>query len=122
MIESFAADELRRARDGGALAGGASSAVRAGAAVGGAPFLQAWGRGAYAYDPQGRAYIDYLMAYGPLLSGTRTPRSRAISTRWPRAEPSSARRTRKRSGWRSASEHIFRRWNGCASSTPAQKR
>jgi glutamate-1-semialdehyde 2,1-aminomutase len=43
--------------------------VRAGAAVGGTPFLQRSGRGAYAYDENGNAYIDYLMAYGPLLFG-----------------------------------------------------
>ena len=57
----------------GALAGGASSAVRSGAAVGGAPFVQAFGRGAYAYDKAGRAYVDYLMAYGPLLFGHAHP-------------------------------------------------
>jgi glutamate-1-semialdehyde 2,1-aminomutase len=57
----------------GALAGGASSAVRAGAAVGGAPFRQASGRGAYAFDAAGRAYVDYLMAYGPLLFGHAHP-------------------------------------------------
>jgi glutamate-1-semialdehyde 2,1-aminomutase len=57
----------------GALAGGASSAVRAGAAVGGEPFVQAYGRGAYAYDASGRGYVDYLMAYGPLLFGHAHP-------------------------------------------------
>ncbi len=57
----------------GALAGGASSPVRAGAAVGGAPFVQASGRGAYAYDREGRAYVDYVMAYGPLLFGHAHP-------------------------------------------------
>jgi glutamate-1-semialdehyde 2,1-aminomutase len=57
----------------GALAGGASSAVRAGAAVGGAPFRQASGRGAYAYDAAGQAYVDYVMAYGPLLFGHAHP-------------------------------------------------
>ncbi|HTV72358.1 MAG TPA: glutamate-1-semialdehyde 2,1-aminomutase [Candidatus Acidoferrales bacterium] len=55
------------------LAGGASSPVRAGAAVGGAPFVQRSGRGAYAYDEAGRAYVDYLMAYGPLLFGHAHP-------------------------------------------------
>jgi glutamate-1-semialdehyde 2,1-aminomutase len=59
--------------DSGALAGGASSPVRAGAAVGGEPFVQAYGRGAYAYDREGRAYVDYLMAYGPLLFGHAHP-------------------------------------------------
>ncbi|GAC1443655.1 MAG: glutamate-1-semialdehyde 2,1-aminomutase [Vulcanimicrobiaceae bacterium] len=57
----------------GALAGGASSPVRVGAAVGGAPFVQASGRGAYAIDGGGRAYVDYVMAYGPLLFGHAHP-------------------------------------------------
>jgi len=55
------------------LAGGASSPVRAGAGVGGAPFVQTAGRGAYAYDADGRSYIDYVMAYGPLLFGHAHP-------------------------------------------------
>lgn len=55
------------------LAGGASSPVRAGRAVGGDAFVQTHGSGAYAYDPDGRAYIDYLMAYGPLLMGHAHP-------------------------------------------------
>ncbi len=55
------------------LAGGASSAVRAGAAVGGSPFVQASGFGAYAVDAEGRDYVDYLMAYGPLLFGHAHP-------------------------------------------------
>jgi glutamate-1-semialdehyde 2,1-aminomutase len=56
-----------------ALAGGASSPVRAGAAVGGEAFVQAGGRGAYAFDSAGRAYVDYIMAYGPLLFGHAHP-------------------------------------------------
>jgi glutamate-1-semialdehyde 2,1-aminomutase len=55
------------------LAGGASSPVRAGVAVGGAPFVQSCGRGAYAFDRAGRAYVDYVMAYGPLLFGHACP-------------------------------------------------
>ncbi len=43
--------------------------MRSGWSVGGAPFIQAGGRGAYAFDPDGRAFIDYVMAYGPLLFG-----------------------------------------------------
>jgi glutamate-1-semialdehyde 2,1-aminomutase len=43
--------------------------VRSGWAVGGEPFIQTHGRGAYAYDASGRRYIDYVMAYGPLLFG-----------------------------------------------------
>jgi glutamate-1-semialdehyde 2,1-aminomutase len=41
--------------------------------VGGAPFVQTRGSGAYAYDADGRRYIDYVMAYGPLLLGHAHP-------------------------------------------------
>lgn len=50
-----------------------SSPVRSGWAVGGPPFVQSVGRGAYAYDRAGRAYVDYVMAYGPLLFGHAHP-------------------------------------------------
>lgn len=52
-----------------ALAGGASSPVRTGWGVGGAPYVAARGAGAYSYDASGRRSIDYVMAYGPLLFG-----------------------------------------------------
>lgn len=55
------------------LAGGCDSPVRSGWAVGGAPFIQSRGQGAYAYDEQGERYIDYIMAYGPLLFGHTHP-------------------------------------------------
>jgi glutamate-1-semialdehyde 2,1-aminomutase len=51
--------------------------VRSGHAVGGEPFLQTRGAGAYAFDADGRRYIDYVMAYGPLLLGHAHP---AVST------------------------------------------
>jgi glutamate-1-semialdehyde 2,1-aminomutase len=53
----------------GVLAGGCDSPVRSGWAVGGPVFVQAAARGAYAYDEEGRRYVDYVMAYGPLLFG-----------------------------------------------------
>jgi glutamate-1-semialdehyde 2,1-aminomutase len=52
-----------------ALAGGASSPVRSGWAVGGEPFIAVRGAGAYAFDADERRYVDYVMAYGPLLLG-----------------------------------------------------
>lgn len=64
-------DYAARARR--ALAGGCDSPVRSGWAVGGAPFVQTSARGAYAYDTAGRRYIDYVMAYGPLLFGHTHP-------------------------------------------------
>jgi len=41
--------------------------------VGGEPFAQARGSGAYAYDAEGCEYVDYVMAYGPLLFGHAHP-------------------------------------------------
>ncbi len=60
-----------------ALAGGASSPVRTGWAVGGAPYVAVRGAGAYSYDAAGTRTIDYVMAYGPLLFGHGHP---ALST------------------------------------------
>ena len=51
------------------LAGGCDSPVRSGWGVGGAPFLQTRGAGAYAFDDRDEQYVDYIMAYGPLLFG-----------------------------------------------------
>ena len=47
--------------------------MRAGAAVGGAPFVQVAGRGPYAIGADGAEYVDYVMAYGPLLFGHAHP-------------------------------------------------
>lgn len=55
------------------LAGGADSPVRTGHAVGGDPFLQSRGEGPYAFDAEGRRYVDYIMGYGPLLFGHAHP-------------------------------------------------
>ena len=55
------------------LAGGCDSPVRSGWSVGGAPFIQARGKGAHAFDEHGDRYIDYIMAYGPLLFGHTHP-------------------------------------------------
>jgi glutamate-1-semialdehyde 2,1-aminomutase len=61
-----------------ALAGGASSPVRAGRRVGGDPFICARAEGPYAYDAEGRRYVDYVMAYGPLLFGHTPPFLRGL--------------------------------------------
>jgi glutamate-1-semialdehyde 2,1-aminomutase len=55
------------------LAGGASSPVRAGRRVGGDPFVCVRAEGPHAYDAQGARYVDYVMAYGPLLFGHTPP-------------------------------------------------
>src|SRR5205807_7104072 len=55
------------------LAGGCDSPVRSGWAVGGKPFVQSRGDGAYAYNENGARYIDHIMGYGPLLFGYNHP-------------------------------------------------
>jgi len=51
------------------LPGGVNSPVRAFRAVGGTPFFVQRGEGPYLYDVDGRRYIDYVCAYGPLILG-----------------------------------------------------
>ncbi len=65
--------ETTAARAAATLAGGCDSPVRSGWAVGGEPFIQCGGRGAYAFDERGDRYVDYIMAYGPLLFGHTHP-------------------------------------------------
>ncbi len=55
------------------LAGGCDSPVRSGWGVEAPMFVQASARGAYAYDAAGRRFVDYIMAYGPLLFGHTHP-------------------------------------------------
>ncbi len=55
------------------LAGGCDSPVRSGWGVNAPMFVQTRADGAYAFDEDGRRYIDYIMAYGPLLFGHTHP-------------------------------------------------
>ncbi|MGA7202218.1 MAG: hypothetical protein WBX26_10335, partial [Candidatus Cybelea sp.] len=55
------------------LAGGCDSPVRSGWGAGLPMFVQASATGAHAFDASGRRYIDYIMAYGPLLFGHTPP-------------------------------------------------
>jgi glutamate-1-semialdehyde 2,1-aminomutase len=73
MIEAKTASAALFERACAVLAGGVDSPVRAGRPVGGVPFVQTRGEGPYAYDADGRKYIDYIMAYGPLLLGHAHP-------------------------------------------------
>ena len=51
------------------IPGGVNSPVRAFRAVGGEPPFLVRGEGAYVYDADGSAYIDYVCSWGPLLLG-----------------------------------------------------
>ncbi len=57
----------------GVLAGGCDSPVRSGWGVSAPMFVQSGANGAYAFDEHGKRYIDYIMAYGPLLFGHTHP-------------------------------------------------
>lgn len=56
------------------IPGGVNSPVRAFRAVGGIPPFIARGEGAWVYDVDGRAYVDYVGSYGPLILGHAEPR------------------------------------------------
>ena len=55
------------------IAGGVNSPVRAFKAVGGTPVFFQRGSGAYLYDTGGKAYIDYVGSWGPLVLGHAHP-------------------------------------------------
>ena len=49
--------------------GGVNSPVRAFRAVGGQPLFIARGEGPYLFDVDGNRYIDYVLSWGPLITG-----------------------------------------------------
>ncbi|HKA39169.1 MAG TPA: glutamate-1-semialdehyde 2,1-aminomutase [Burkholderiales bacterium] len=56
------------------IPGGVNSPVRAFRSVGGTPPFVQRGKGARVWDADGRAYIDYVGSWGPLVVGHRHPR------------------------------------------------
>ncbi len=61
------------ARARSVIAGGVNSPVRAFKGVGGEPIFMQRGEGAYLFDVDGRRYIDYVGAWGPLILGHADP-------------------------------------------------
>src|SRR5512146_1423509 len=55
------------------LPGGVDSPVRAFRAVGGQPLFIERGAGAYLYDVDGNRFIDYVLSWGPLITGHAHP-------------------------------------------------
>ncbi|HKY55666.1 MAG TPA: aminotransferase class III-fold pyridoxal phosphate-dependent enzyme, partial [Anaerolineales bacterium] len=55
------------------LPGGVDSPVRAFGAVGGQPLFIERGEGPYLYDVDGNRYIDYVLSWGPLITGHAHP-------------------------------------------------
>jgi glutamate-1-semialdehyde 2,1-aminomutase len=56
------------------LPGGVDSPVRAFRAVGGQPLFIERGEGSYLYDVDGNRYIDYVLSWGPLITGHAHPK------------------------------------------------
>ena len=54
--------------------GGVNSPVRAFRAVGGKPLFIERGEGPYLYDVDGNRYIDYVLSWGPLITGHAHPK------------------------------------------------
>ena len=54
--------------------GGVNSPVRAFRAVGGKPLFIERGEGPYLYDVDGNRYIDYVLSWGPLITGHANPK------------------------------------------------
>ncbi len=55
------------------LVGGVNSPVRSFRSVGGTPYVVDRAQGAYVYDIEGNAYIDYVQSYGPCILGHAHP-------------------------------------------------
>lgn len=55
------------------IPGGVNSPVRAFGGVGGEPVFMKSGKGAYLYDEAGKAYIDFVLSWGPWILGHTPP-------------------------------------------------
>jgi glutamate-1-semialdehyde 2,1-aminomutase len=69
MSGSPGASERLFARARTLMPGGVSSPVRAFGSVGGTPRYFSRGEGALAWDEDGRRYVDFCMAWGPMILG-----------------------------------------------------
>lgn len=74
MTGSPGACERLFARARTLMPGGVSSPVRAFGSVGGTPRYMSRGEGATLFDEDGRSYLDFCMAWGPLILGHAHPK------------------------------------------------
>ena len=61
--------------------GGVNSPVRAFRSVGGEPLFIKRAKGSKIYDADGKAYIDYVLSWGPMILGHAHPRVTAALKR-----------------------------------------
>ena len=81
---------------------GVNSPVRAFRSVGGTPLFIGRGKGAQVWDADGRAYIDYVGSWGPLVVGHGHPDVvKAVQQAAERASRS-ARPPNRKSTWRNS--------------------
>ena len=73
MTGSPGASERLFSRARALMPGGVSSPVRAFGSVGGTPRYMAKGEGANLFDEDGRKYVDFCMAWGPMILGHAHP-------------------------------------------------
>jgi len=73
LVQPREADDPRYIYARRTLAGGVDSPVRAGTAVGKTPPMIVSAAGARVFDADGRDYLDYQCAYGPVLLGHALP-------------------------------------------------
>ena len=73
MTGSPGASERLFTRARALMPGGVSSPVRAFGSVGGTPRYMSRGEGAYLFDEDGRKYVDFCMAWGPMILGHAHP-------------------------------------------------
>lgn len=73
MTLNLERSEQAFARAAQSIPGGVNSPVRALRAVGGTPFFAASGAGSTVTDIDGNQYLDYILAYGPLILGHAHP-------------------------------------------------
>ena len=69
MTHQSQADQILFEKAKRHIAGGVNSPVRAFAGVGGTPVFVARAKGAYIYDTEDHAYIDYVGSWGPMILG-----------------------------------------------------
>ncbi len=74
MTGSPGASERLFSRARTLMPGGVSSPVRAFGSVGGTPRYMSRGEGSTLFDEDGRSYVDFCMAWGPLILGHAHPR------------------------------------------------
>src|SRR5882724_7233882 len=72
-MTTTAKSEALYARAVQVMPAGVSSPVRAFRKVGGRPIYFSRGEGAYAFDEDGQRYVDFCMAWGPLVLGHAHP-------------------------------------------------